>query len=134
MKVLILSVFCLVLIGGLTAASVSLHSVQDQDDISRRDMMRTKLLLSQNIVEGLTLSNFDQVKKSGNEIIELTKAEAWLTPKAPDYQDYSNQFRKSVELLIANAEEKNIDGSAMRFYDMTTNCIDCHAYLNKNQF
>ena len=81
MKVLILSVFCLVLIGGLTAASVSLHSVQDQDDISRRDMMRTKLLLSQNIVEGLTLSNFDQVKKSGNEIIELTKAEAWLTLK-----------------------------------------------------
>ncbi len=119
------------LIGSLWAGSQ--QEILPQDSAARRDYMRTKLTFSQAIVEGLTVKNFDTINTAATEIRNVTEGEMWLVHKTPEYNRYSDEMKRSVEELIHAAEEKNLEGSALRFFDVTLKCIDCHEYLRRNR-
>ena len=120
------------LIGSVWSGSQQETLPQDQDIVARRDFMRTKLTFSQAIVEGLSVKNFDTINTAATEIRNVTEGEMWLVHKTPEYNRYSDELKRSVEQLIRAAEEKNLDGSALRFFDVTLKCIDCHEYLRRN--
>ncbi len=121
------------LIGSVWAGSQQETLPQDQDSVARRDYMRTKLTFSQAIVEGLAVKNFDTINTAATEIRNVTEGEMWLVHKTPEYNRYSDEMKRSVEELIRAAEEKNLEGSALRFFDVTLKCIDCHEYLRRNR-
>ena len=50
----------------------------DENSIARRDFMRTKLLYTQNIFEGLTTGDFDQIKAGIKEVEAITEAKSGL--------------------------------------------------------
>jgi hypothetical protein len=109
-------------------------SGQDQDEISRRDFMRTKLMYSQNIMEGLTTRNFKLIKQGAEEINTITKATGWLVADTKEYAHYSEDLRDIADKIAKAADEKNLDAAAMRYFQMTANCIDCHDYSRANKF
>jgi len=127
---------CLVSVslGGVSGHAPVTELNQDQDDVSRRDMMRTKLTAAKNIVEGLANEDYKLIEQSANDIAELTKAEKWLAYKSDEYAAQSKYFRIAAEELAKNAKNKNLDGATMRYFNMTTRCVDCHKMLRKQIF
>ena len=104
---------------------------QDPDSVSRHDFMRTKLLFSQNVLEGLTTGDFELIDEAIKEIEQVTKASQWVAIDDEKYRKLTEDFKTATNQLKAAAATKNVDATALRFYNMSTSCIDCHKHIRK---
>lgn len=104
------------------------------DAIARRDFMRSKLMYSQNIFAGLTTGDFDLINAGIKEVSGITEAEQWATVDDERYRKLTEEFKTSVKRLRAAAESKNIEATALRYYQMSTSCIDCHSHIRVEQY
>jgi len=123
----------------ITAAAVLVMAVgvplapghgQEGDKALKALMMR-KLTCSEKILEGMTLNDFNKVSKNAEDLIEIGKSAEWRVLKTPDYQLYSNQFRRNCQDLIKQAKAKNTDGVALAYVDMTLTCVKCHQHVRE---
>jgi hypothetical protein len=94
-------------------------------------LMAAKLLHSQKLLEGIAVGDFKKIESNAEELIELTKTEEWLMHKAPRYEVFSNDFRRSAETLIRKAKDKNMDGTTLAFFEMTVSCVRCHQHVRE---
>jgi hypothetical protein len=136
--------------GSIAAASISWSTNQDlpkkqdddrltlplQDDnaVSRRDFMRTKLLYTQNIFEGLTTGDFKGIETAIEEVQRVTEGEQWIAIDNDNYRKLTEEFKTSTRRLMTAAKSKNIDATALRYYEMSTRCIDCHKHIRNAQY
>jgi hypothetical protein len=118
-----------ILIGSIWAGSQ--EEIPRQERIERKDYMRAKLTFAQAIVEGLSIKNFDMLNTAATEIRNITEGEMWMVHDTPEYNRYSDELKRSVEALIKATEEQNLDSCALRFFDVTLKCMDCHEYLRR---
>lgn len=119
---------------------------QDQDDDtivipaddtgaqSRRDFMRTKLMYTQNIFEGLTTGNFAVIDKAIEEVQNVTSGEQWVSIDSDKYRQLTEEFKTATKRLKEAAKSKNIDATALRFYNLSTSCIDCHNHIRQARY
>ena len=109
--------------------------ISDQDSaesISRRDFMRTKLLFSQQIFEGLTTADFAGIERAVKEVQAITEGEKWVAIDNDHYRKLTEEFKTSTARLLEAAKTKNLDATALRYYNnMSTSCIDCHKHIRK---
>lgn len=103
--------------------------VPDEAGIERRDFMRTKLMYSQNIFEGLTVRNFGLIKRGISDVDQLLESEHWVTIDNDEYRKLTDEFKTSLQRLKISADTNNIEATALRFYEMSNRCIDCHQHL-----
>ena len=122
--------------------SFSTHPQQDEEDkivlpaqdpnaVERRDSMQSKLMYSKNILEGLTAGDFDRINEAIENMRLVTEGAAWIEVDNDNYRRLSSEFKTSLRRLAAAAKTQNLDATAMRFYGMSTNCIDCHQHIRK---
>ncbi len=102
---------------------------EDADAISRRDFMRTKLMYSQNMLEGLTTGHFETIDAAIAEMKLVTSGSKWVSIDSGDYRRLTADFEAALERLAESAATRSIDATAMRFYQMSTSCIDCHSHI-----
>lgn len=105
--------------------------VIDDDAVERRDFMRTKLLIAQNILEGLTIGDHDLVNRGIDDVKDITKAASWVAIDDDTYRKLTDDFNTTIERLEKAAKTKNLDAIALRFYEMSTSCIDCHKHVRE---
>lgn len=103
----------------------------DENAVQRRDFMRTKLLYSQNIFEGLTTGNFALIKEGIEEVQGITEGEEWVAIDNDLYRKLTEDFKTTTRRLSEAAESGNIEAVALRYYQMSTSCIDCHKHIRK---
>ncbi len=104
---------------------------QDPDRVARRDFMRTKLMYSQNVLEGLTRGNFNLIKTGVDEIQSITAGEQWVAIDTDEYRKLTEEFKTATKRLKDAAETGNIEATALRYYELSTSCIDCHTHIRK---
>lgn len=129
--------FGLVLIAMVAGLFLSRHSIgqeQDQDSLSRRDFMRMKLNYTQNILEGLTTRDFGLIISGAEEVERITQAEAWNSNDFADYQKISDELRSVASHLKKAGQKSNLEAAALRYFELTMKCMDCHQYLRKADF
>lgn len=119
---------------GTFFARYSVGQEQDQDSLSRRDFMRTKLNYTQNILEGLTTRDFGLIISGAEEVERITQAEAWNSNDFADYQKISDELRSVASHLKKAGQKSNLEGAALRYIELTMKCMDCHQYLRKADF
>lgn len=104
---------------------------QDEDlkSEARKQFMRGKLLSNQKIVEGLSLKDFGLVKEGAEGVTALVKGQHWFVLETEEYKNYSREMEQAARMLEVAAKDKNIEAAALRYFDLTLNCIDCHRYL-----
>ncbi len=105
-----------------------------ENAVARRDFMRTKLMYTKNIFEGLTLGDFEAVEQGINEVKMITEGEQWIAIDNAEYRKLTAEFRTSADRLLRAAKTKNSDATALRFYEMSTRCIDCHKRLDHAKY
>lgn len=101
----------------------------DPDRVARRDFMRTKLIFTQNIFGGLVIGDFLAVQQAIDEVEQITQGAQWVNIDNETYHRLTDEFNQSIKRLRKAAESKSIDATALRFYDLSTRCIDCHQHL-----
>jgi hypothetical protein len=101
------------------------------DEEKLHALMQKKLESSQKILEGLALGDFDKIGKHADELIQNSKQAEWHVMKTPPYQVQSNEFRRIAEALGKSAKDKNLDGAALNYVDLTLTCVKCHKYVRE---
>ncbi|MBL8829614.1 MAG: hypothetical protein JNM18_21735 [Planctomycetaceae bacterium] len=93
------------------------------------EFMKLKLQHAQKVLEGLVMEDFDIIEKNAQSLSLLSQAETWQVLQTPDYLQHSGEFRRAANAVTNAAREKNIDGAALAYLEMTMKCVNCHKYV-----
>jgi hypothetical protein len=102
-----------------------------EQEKGNREFMREKLKHSQEILEGLTVENFDQIAKNAQRLGLLSHAASWDVLQTEEYVLQSRDFRRAVDALGKHAKEKNLDGAVLAYLVVTMKCVNCHKYVRR---
>jgi cytochrome c556 len=94
-----------------------------------KEFMRDKLELSQKLLEGLTVENYEVIASSAQRLSAMSQEATWQVFENPDYVQYSVDFRKHVNALRRAALKKDLDGATLAYVRVTMSCVDCHKYV-----
>jgi hypothetical protein len=112
-------------------ALVPVLSGDDRDNKKISELMRRKLTYAQRVLEGVALNDFDRITRNAEELIQVSKDVEWQVVKTPRYEVHSNEFRRAVETMIEKSRDKNLDGAALAYVEMTLTCVKCHKYVRE---
>jgi len=121
-----------ILVGFVALATPNEKPDKEKDKVS--DLMKRKLQASQKVLEGLAINDFNAIAKNGEELLEISKEAEWKVIKTPRYEIYSNDFRRTADALIKNAKDKNLDGAALNYVELTLTCVRCHKHVREVQW
>lgn len=101
--------------------------------LTKATLMEKKLAAAQKLLGGLALNDFSVIKENAEMLNDLSKQAAWKLIETPRYENYSEEFQR-VTLKMANlAREKNLDGAALAYVDMTLTCVKCHQHVREQK-
>jgi hypothetical protein len=95
------------------------------------ELMRKKLQQSQKVLEGIALNDFDKIAQHADELILISKETEFKVMKTPQYQLYTDEFRRNAEELTKRAKDKNIDGATLAYMELTLTCVKCHKHCRE---
>jgi hypothetical protein len=95
------------------------------------ELMQKKLKHAQKLLGALATNDFKALAANADELIQLSKEAEWRVVKTPRYELFSDQFRSHCEEIIKHAKDKNIDGVALSYVEMTLSCVKCHKYVRE---
>ncbi len=110
----------------LTMVGFSLALAQTPRRRAPREFMRAKLELSQQILQGLALEDYDLIAAKAKRLSGLSQEVGWRVFENPDYEQQSVLFRRHVDALVRAAKDKNLDAATLAYVRMTMSCVDCH--------
>jgi hypothetical protein len=111
--------------------TLSGHGDAPKKDEKLHELMQKKLVASQRVLEGVATNDFERIGKQADELIAVSKQAEWRVIKTPQYELYSNDFRRTAEDLAKSAKEKNIDAAALKYVELTLTCVRCHKYVRE---
>jgi cytochrome c556 len=129
--VLRLSVVLGLLFGLLAMSGHGEEPKKDKEKVS--DLMQKKLKHAQKILEGVAVGDFKKIGDSADELVLISRDAEWKIVNTPRYELFSNQFRDNAEDLIKKAKDKNLDGAALAYLDLTLTCVRCHKYVREER-
>jgi hypothetical protein len=104
------------------------------DDALQRkvnELMQKKLRSAQRLLEGIALNDFEKIGDSAEDLITISKSLEWQVVKSPRYELHSNEFRRAAESVAQKARDRNLDGAALAYVDLTLACVKCHKYVRE---
>ena len=113
------------------AARTAAPAAQDQKR-TRSEFMRQKLEFSKNVLEGLSIENYEIIQKNAKALKLLSEAAEWEVPTIPnatDYVAFTTDFQRIADDLAKQAKDKNIDGATIAYVRLTMNCVQCHKFV-----
>src|SRR5450759_773459 len=91
--------------------------------------MRLKMVYTQNILEGLTLENYDLIITNGVKMWGMGNSNLWQLTLVKDYRDMSDTYREHVLAMVDAARGKNIEAAREAYGKTLRSCYDCHRNL-----
>ncbi len=140
-RIIVLLIACLGL--SLTGGLAVRPQIQDQQDVdqleqikqqARKEFMRGKLDSNKQIVEGLSLKDFAMIRQGAEGVTAIVKGQHWFVLNTREYKEYSQDMEQAAKRLVEAADQKNLEAAALRYFDLTLNCIDCHRYLETQKW
>lgn len=95
--------------------------------------MRKKLDASSKILEGLCQEDAALIKEGADTLGELSKAEVWNVLTDVEYREHSREFRENAARVAKAAEEGDFDKAALRWFDVTMSCLECHNHVRSER-
>jgi hypothetical protein len=95
--------------------------------------MRAKLVHAQHVLEGICTQDFPLIAKHAQELSLLSQAAGWQVLQTPLYQQHSAEFRRAADAVTKAAQQRNLDGAALAYFQMTMSCVSCHKYVRTVQ-
>ena len=97
--------------------------------VALKRVMQQKLGHSQVILAAVTTSNWGEMERQGEALIQLTKDPAWMVLNTPEYARHSQAFVRAAEDLLDAARRRDLDAAPLAYVSMTLSCVQCHRYV-----
>lgn len=126
------------LAAALAVAPPGAGRAQDKSPAPKRDaegksartpVMQRKLAQAQKLLEGLALADFGKIDKATAELIQVRADASWTAVKTPRYALLSDEFLRHLESIQRASKDKNVDGVALAYVELTLNCVKCHQHV-----
>jgi cytochrome c556 len=121
--------FVVLLLSLVFGASLTMSLAQPKRSRATREFMREKLALSQKLLEGLAIEDFDLLSTRAMKLSAMTQLETWRAIETPDYDLQSLQFRRHVDALAKAAKDRNLDAATLAYVRVTMSCVECHKFI-----
>jgi hypothetical protein len=95
--------------------------------------MKKKLELSKNVLEGIASGDCDQIAQSARTMRGLSKIEAFMRARNPGYRGQLLTFEMSLDEIIRQANQDNLEGVTLGFNQLTVSCVQCHKHLRETK-
>lgn len=93
--------------------------------------MAQKLHFSKEILESLTMGEFDKLAETAEQMRVLGRLEGFVRRKNPDYRTQLRTFEMANQELIRQAKRGNAEGAALAFNQLSNSCVACHVLLRE---
>lgn len=130
-RVVTLTLPLVLLATGVFAGAGDEPKKPDDPKKGRNLLMQKKLDHAQKVLEGVAVQDFDLIAKNAEELVLISKKAEWRVIQTPDYVRHSEDFRRQGENLVKYAKEKNTDGAALAYVQMTLSCVNCHKHVRE---
>jgi hypothetical protein len=104
---------------------------ETDDKKKLQQLMQRKLKHAQKVLEGVAIKDFEMIGASADELTAVSKEVEFQVLKTPTYEILSNDFRRLAQTLAQQAKDKNLDGAALTYVDLTLNCVKCHKHVRE---
>ena len=106
---------------------------QDQSKMQKNStkFMQRKLDASRQIVEGLAIEDFDKISRAAQDLMLLSHEADWNVIQTQPYFGMSSEFRGAAERLRDSANDSNLDGATLAYFEVTLSCVRCHKYIRQ---
>lgn len=102
-----------------------------QDNV--KPLMHRKLDRAKNILEGLTLEQFDKIASNARSLRLLSMEAGWNIVQTEEYRNQSNDFRRACNSIEKAAKAQDIHRAALAYVTLTVRCVECHSYMRDNK-
>lgn len=96
-------------------------------------IMQRKLDHAHAILEALIVEDYETLEDSSSALLKLSEEAGWFVLQTPEYTQRSASFRHAVLEIEASAKDRNLEGAALGYVDMTLKCVQCHEMLRGTQ-
>ncbi len=117
----------LCMVGLLTSLTLS------QQSDSLPNIMDEKLEYSQQLLEAIIFEDFHAVEGIADELHLISELSSWDVIRSPEYTRRSLEFQRVANRLAEVAAEKNLDGLALGYVELTLQCFQCHRYMRETR-
>jgi hypothetical protein len=117
-----------VLAAGLATSSTTTAQTSALDRL-----MRQKLDHSQAILAAVVTSNWPELQRHSQALIDLTGDPAWTVLKTPEYATQSEAFVRAAQGLVAAATRRDPDETPIAYMSLTLRCVQCHRYVARTR-
>lgn len=94
-----------------------------------RAFMRLKLSHAQDVLEGLATEDFRRIARGAQKLRSLAADASWSVYETEEYSLYSREFVDATRQMSTAARDKNIDGAALAYVQLTLTCVQCHKHV-----
>lgn len=91
--------------------------------------MARKLAAAQRALEGVSREDFELIRETTTEMIELSRHEAWEQMASPRFVQDTVDFVAAAEFLNRMAEAKDAEGTSLGFMRLAMTCTNCHSHV-----
>ena len=117
----------------LVAGTLSSAETPSAQRVAMQAFMRQKLVLSQSLLEGLSLERYDQVQKSAVQLRKMSQTNTWSTLGNVQYRAQMTNYQANLAALWAAAGDRWLDAAASAYAKVVVNCVDCHRIVRVDQ-
>jgi hypothetical protein len=110
------------------AASLAIATASAQT-IALKRLMQQKLEHSQSILAAVTTSNWGEMQRHSEALVQVTRDPAWLVMNTPEYAKQSQAFVRAAEDLLDAARRRDLEAAPLAYVSMTLSCVQCHRYV-----
>jgi hypothetical protein len=115
--------------GVIAAATTLALPMASAQTVALKRVMQQKLGHSQVILAAVTTSNWAEMERRSDALIQLTKDPAWMVMNTPEYAQYSQTFVRAAEDLVDAARRRDLEAAPLAYVSMTLSCVQCHRYV-----
>ena len=136
-----LNAFLIALLVTMFAGPIGVSNLPAQEPLGAGDvepdqvkpLMRRKLDRAKNILEGLTLEEFDKIASNARSLRLLSMEAGWNIVQTEEYRKQSDDFRRACDAIEKAAKAKDIHRAALSYVSLTVRCVECHSYMRDNK-
>lgn len=97
---------------------------------SNQLLMRDKLAQINQVLEGITLDDYEQVQEGAKTLRQISKATSWhILDQTPQYQRLLKNFQEQAADLERHAGERNAEAATLDLVRMNITCTHCHQHM-----
>ena len=116
----------------------STEAAQDEiaapaDKSSMEKFMVRKLAACQRALEGVAREDFELIRKSTAEMIDLSRHEAWERMASSRFVQDTTDFVSAAEFLDRMAASNDAEGVSLGFVRLTLACANCHTHVRSSR-